>query len=131
MGTFEINFLSLSRVVLAGILIWLGLLGLLGSGGFTTVSTIPILDFGNPAMFICIAQIILGAALFVQGLTVVGEIISAVYLLLIAYNFVLKFDSRFDPNFPNLSELGLFSLLEIALVVGAFTMLYIYGRRRI
>jgi hypothetical protein len=108
------------------ILIWLGLLGVLEGEGFTTISQLPLDVATDPALFAYIAQIILGATLFLARIEKIGKGIAALYAILIVYNFIIAWSAQFDPQFPQLSTAGVNSLLELFIAFGAFGIMYSY-----
>jgi len=117
--------LRLGGYVFAGLLVWLGLLGLLNDSGFTTVSIAPLIELesGQLQMIVYIAQVIVGAALILPKLLPFAKILAIVHIILISFSFITDLSARFDPAFPYLSELGILSLLELGIAFGVYAYL--------
>jgi hypothetical protein len=119
MDSLESNFSKLGKYLVGGLLIWLGLVGLLDVG-FTTISTLPLVEFEYLVQTIYVAQILLGLAVFNRSLRRFAKPVAMLYFLVLTYNFYISLAVVFDPALPYLSDLGRNIWLEVLLIFSGY-----------
>jgi hypothetical protein len=116
------RFGRLGRYLVAIILIWLGLTGLLDVG-FSSITQLPLIEVDYASEIAYALQIIIGIGIFNRSVKRFAKPIAIVYFLLLGYNFYINYFDVFTPAIPYLSDYGRIIFVEVLMIFSGFSYL--------